>query len=51
MAEVVLDRARILAVIRKLIAASVAQHVGMSGEGDAGVLPGPCNQLADGRCS
>lgn len=51
MTEVVLDRAGILAIIRKLIAASVAQHMGMRGERNAGVLPGPRNELAHGRRS
>lgn len=51
MTEVVLDRACVLAVIRKLVSARVAQHMWMDGERDTRALPGSRNQLADGRCS
>ena len=48
-AEIVLDRTRIMAIVRKFIATRVAQHVGMDGEGELRVSPGSSSHLADGR--
>lgn len=48
MAEIMLDRPRIPAVVGKLIAGSVAQHVGVDRELDSGLSSGAANDLAHG---
>jgi hypothetical protein len=44
--QVVLDRPDIMAVIGKLNATPMTEHVRMDREGDAGLLPCPGHQLA-----
>ena len=46
MAQIMLDRPRILAIVGELIAGSVAQHVGVNRELDAGLSSGPADDLA-----
>ena len=48
MAEVVLEAPGVVAVVRQLVAAGVAQHVRMHREGDAGRLADGRQHLADG---
>ncbi len=46
MAQIMLDRPRIPAVVGELIASSVAQHVGVDRELDTGLLSGPADDFA-----
>jgi hypothetical protein len=47
--EVVLDRARVAAIVRELVAGGMPKHVRMDGKGEASQETGASHQLADGR--
>ena len=44
--HVMLDRPGVMAIVGQLEAAPVTEHVRMDREGDSGLLPCPCHQLA-----
>jgi hypothetical protein len=47
--EVLLDRSRVVPLVRELVAGRVPQHVRMDGEGEFRELAGACDQLARRR--
>mgnify|MGYP007042080308 CR=1 FL=1 len=49
MPQVVLNRSRIMAVVRQLVAAAVPQHMGMDRKTHRQFLPRPCQQLPKPR--